>query len=353
MNRIRARFNLSLGGFALDTELDIPGSGITAVYGPSGAGKSTLLRCIAGLERPRGFLEVNGHRWQDTDRFVPPHRRALGYVFQDANLFPHLSVAGNLNFGYRRLAQENRRITLQRAAGLLGLEPLLARSPARLSGGERQRTAIARALLTSPELLLLDEPLSALDRGSRHEILPYLEDLHKELAIPVVYVSHAVDEVARLADYTVLMENGRVQAGGATAEMLVRVGLTDDDAAVALVETVVAGHDDDFHLTHLDFPGGRIHIPRGELPLGEPVRVQVYARDVSLALARPEHTSILNIFPARVTGLTQTGPGRVTARLDVAGTTLLARVTRKSAVALGLEPGLQLYAQVKSVALAG
>jgi molybdate transport system ATP-binding protein len=356
VNGIRACFQLNLARFRLNLDLEIPGTGVTAIYGPSGAGKSTLLRCIAGLEHsPGGFLEVNGNRWQDGTRFTPPHRRSLGYVFQDANLFPHLSVRGNLEYGFRRLQPAQRRVEVERAVALLGLAPLLDRSPARLSGGERQRTAIARALLTSPDLLLFDEPLASLDRRSKDEILPYLEELHRELDIPVLYVSHAVDEVARLADYAVLLDEGRVLDAGEMAEMLTRLGFTatDDEAAMAVVETTVAGHDEAFHLTRLDFPGGRFYVSRRDLAPGQSVRVQVYARDVSITLRPPEHTSILNIFPARVAALADAGPGRVTVRLDAGGNPLLARVTRKSAAALGLQPGLDVYLQVKSVALTG
>ena len=209
---IRARFRLDYSGFSLDVDLDLPGRGVTALFGPSGSGKTTLLRAIAGLEHaPGGALAVNGDVWQDTVRFVPTHKRSLGYVFQEASLFPHLSVQGNLQYGQKRVPVAQRRVSLDQAIALLDIGHLLDRKPARLSGGERQRIGIARALATSPRLLLMDEPLAALDHARKQEILPYLERLHDELDIPVLYVSHAPDEVARLADHIV----GVARGGGA------------------------------------------------------------------------------------------------------------------------------------------
>ena len=210
---IAARFQLAWPGFSLDVDLRVPATGVTALYGPSGSGKTTLLRCVAGLERAAsGFLAIGDEIWQDQTRFVPTHQRALGYVFQDAALFPHLSVQENLEFGLRRIAAGERRVSLDEAVDLLGIRPLLSRRPGRLSGGERQRVAIARALAVSPRLLLLDEPLAALDLARKREILPYLQRLHETLQIPVLYVTHSPDEVARLADHLVVLEQGRVLA---------------------------------------------------------------------------------------------------------------------------------------------
>lgn len=350
-----AHFCASLGSFVLDVEFTTPGQGITALFGPSGSGKTSLLRCIAGLERARGHLTVNGECWQDDERgvFVPTHRRPLGYVFQEASLFPHLSVRGNLEYGWKRIAPAERRVAFEQAVDLLGIARLLDRSPTRLSGGERQRVAIARALLTSPRLLLMDEPLSALDQASKADILPYLERLHDELSIPVLYVSHLVDEVARLADHMVFLEQGRVCAAGPINELLTRLDLplAHADESEALIDATVAAHDEEFQLTYVDFPGGRVSIARQPFPIGHPVRVRIRARDVSLTLERQEHTSILNIFPARVLDVADDTPSQVMVRLDAAGAVLLARITRKSAAALGLERGARVYAQVKSVAL--
>jgi molybdate transport system ATP-binding protein len=353
--RIELRFSGSLGAFALDAAFDCPMRGVTALFGPSGCGKTTTLRCVAGLQRMAGLLRVGAEVWQDDARrlFRRPHERPVGYVFQEASLFPHLSVRRNLDYGLRRVPAPDRRVTLEEAATLLGVAELLGRRPDSLSGGQRQRVAIARALLTSPRLLLMDEPLASLDRQSKHEILPYLERLHDELAMPVLYVSHAPDEVARLADHLVLIDNGVVRASGPLRELRTRLDLALDLGAEAdaVIEARVVGHDDDFHLSHLDFPGGRFSITRYDLPVGRPARLRVLARDVSITLAPQTGTSILNIFPAVIAELAEEDPAQVLVRLELGGAAMLARVTRKSMHSLGLAPGKRVYAQVKSAAL--
>ena len=351
---LHARFYLQRDNFALNVELSVPMTGISAVFGPSGCGKTTLLRALAGLERcENGFLSLGDDVWQDDRRFIPTYQRPLGYVFQEANLFPHLSVLGNLEYGYRRLPQQQRTLKLDQVVPLLGIQPLLNRSPAQLSGGERQRVAIGRALLTSPRLLLMDEPLSALDVKSKHEIYPFLDRLHQELAIPILYVSHATDEVARLANHLVLMEAGNVLASGPIAEMLTRsdLPLAHGAEAESLVEAKVTGHDDQFHLTYLTFAGGQFTVPRSLLAEGQNVRLRILARDVSLTLQRQSDTSILNIFPVTVEEIVEENPAQVTVRLNANGAIILSRVTRKSAAVLGLEKAKTLYAQVKSVAI--
>lgn len=358
MTGVQAHFGLTLGAFRLAASFEAPATGVTALFGPSGSGKTTVLRCVAGLERAdEGSLRVNGDCWQDESRrlFRPPHRRPIGYVFQEPSLFPHLSVRGNLEYGLKRVDPGQRRVDFDQAAELLGVVRLLERSPARLSGGERQRVAIARALLTSPSLLLMDEPLAALDSQSKAEIMPYLERLHAELSVPVLYVSHSPSEVARLADHMVVMEDGQVGAEGPLSDLMTRLDLplSRGEHAEAVLEGVVAGHDDAFHLTEVAVAGVRIAIPRQDLAIGERVRLRIQARDVSLALVPPERSSIVNVLPARVVELDQHAPGLVTVRLRVDGAGLLARVTARSAAQLGLEPGQQLYAQVKAVALAG
>lgn len=358
MSGLHARFQLQRGAFTLDATFSAPARGVTALFGPSGSGKTTALRCIAGLERAAGTLRFADETWQDERRFVPTHRRPIGYVFQEASLFPHLSVRHNLEYGWRQIAPAQRRVAFDDAVQLLGITPLLGRDPRHLSGGERQRVAIARALLTSPRLLLMDEPLSALDTRSKAEILPYLERLHDELAIPVIYVSHAPDEVARLADTLVLMEQGRVVAAGAVGEMMVRsdLPLAHDDDAAAVIDAVVVQHDEVYQLTTLQFEGGQMTVGRCAQPLGARVRLRVHARDVSLALGRHADSSILNILPAQVMALEAAGPSQVMVRLCIgpAGPTpLLARITRKSADLLQLEVGRQLHVQIKSVALMG
>lgn len=356
MSGIRAHFRLSYPGFALDAALDLPGRGVSALFGPSGSGKTTVLRCIAGLERAAGRLEVNGELWQDDEvnrSALPVHRRPIGYVFQEASLFAHLDVRRNLEYGWKRVPAAERRIGFDQAVDWLGLAALLERMPARLSGGERQRVAMARALLTSPRLLLLDEPLSALDQASKSEILPYLKTLHRQLDIPMIYVSHSLDEVARLADYLVLLKQGRVVASGLPGELMTRIDLSlaPGEDAEALLEGTVAGHESAYHLTTVRFAGGVMTLPFHEIAVGEPVRLRIKARDVSLTLAQQTGTSILNILPATVTALADDTPGQTLVALDIGGTPLLARITRKSATTLGLQAGASVFAQIKGVAI--
>ncbi len=358
MSGISARFSLALGEFRLDAGFEAPGRGVTALFGPSGSGKTTLLRCLAGLERaPDSYLEVNGEIWQDDSKgiYLPTHRRPLGYVFQEASLFPHLDVRRNLEYGWKRIPATQRRVGFDQAVELVGIGQLLDRDPARLSGGERQRVAIARALLVSPDLLLMDEPLAALDLASKRDILPYLERLHDELSIPVLYVSHSPDEVARLADYMVLMEKGKTIASGPIHEMLTRLDLplAHGDEAGVVVDTVIGEHDQAFHLSRLDFSGGSISVAQQPYALGHAMRLRIHARDVSLALERHGDSSILNILPARVVEIAEENPAQVMLKLDAGGIPLLARITRKSCALLELRPGMAVFAQVKSVALLG
>ena len=351
---IEARFRFARGDFRLDVDLDLPAQGISALFGPSGCGKTSLLRAIAGLDRyAEGRLVVHGVTWQDGTRFRAPHRRPIGYVFQEASLFDHLSVAGNLEYGLRRVPEADRRIPLQRAVALLGIEPLLKRQPATLSGGERQRVAIARALAVSPRLLLMDEPLAAVDLERRQEILPWIESLHRELDIPVIYVSHSPEEVARLADHLVLLREGRVLAAGDVHDLFTRLDLplALDNDATSVIEATVAGHDEEYRLTHLEFVGGRLTLARQSVAVGSAVRLRLAARDVSLTLQRQTGTSILNILPVTVQDISLSDEAQVTVRLLAGRVPILARVTRKSARDLGLQPGMAVYAQVKGIAL--
>jgi molybdate transport system ATP-binding protein len=355
---IKASFRRAFNGFSLDVSLAVPGRRVTAIFGPSGSGKTSLLRSIAGLERDgNGYLAVNGEVWQDdaSGVFLPVHRRPLGYVFQEASLFAHLDVRGNLDFGLRRVPGSQRRVSLEQAVELLGLQALMQRMPESLSGGERQRVAIARALATSPRLLLMDEPLASLDIARKAEILPYLERLHDELDMPVLYVSHAPDEVARLADHLVLMDAGRVTASGPTRELMTRLDLplAHGDAAAAVLDAVVSTVEPDWHMSHAEFPGGRISLLNPSLQVGQRVRVRIQARDVSLTLQRQEGTSVQNIFPVTVTSLADDSPGQFMVALDAGGSALLARITRKSAQSLQLRPGSRVFAQVKGVAVLG
>ncbi len=353
---ITARFQLDYGNFTLVVDLQLPGTGITVLFGHSGSGKTTLLRCIAGLQHaPQGFLEINGNIWQDSERglFLPTYKRPLGYVFQEANLFPHLTVAGNLQFGLKRIAKPAGAVDLQHILELLGIDHLLKRMPDRLSGGERQRVAIARALSLNPEVLLMDEPLASLDFKRKHEILPFLSRLHEQLAIPVLYVTHSQQEVAQLADTLVIMAEGRVLASGPLSETLSRldVPLAQDREASAVWQVTVVEHETDYHLTRVAFLGGTLSLPMVDAAIGTPLRVQIYARDVSIVLEAPTATSILNVLPATITGLADDRGGQSVVLLQVGTQSLLAHITRKSALLLNLQIGMPVYVQIKGTSI--
>ncbi|WP_223529658.1 molybdenum ABC transporter ATP-binding protein [Pseudomonas sp. GL-R-19] len=356
---IQMRLKLGYPGFALDVDLQLPGRGVTALYGHSGSGKTTCLRCIAGLERAdQGFIQVNDEVWQDSENklFVAPHKRAIGYVFQEASLFPHLSVLANLQFGLKRIPKSQRRVDMAHATELLGISHLLDRRPQHLSGGERQRVGMARALLTSPRLLLMDEPLAALDAQRKSEILPYLQRLHDELDIPVLYVSHSQDEVARLADHIVLLNNGKALASGPIGQTLARLDLPlamGDDAGVVIVGRVSA-YDADYQLLSLQLPDTtlNIRVPHTPMDTGQTLRCKVQARDVSLSLHSAEQSSILNRLPVTVVSeMNADNAAHVLIRLDAAGSPLLARITRYSRDQLNVHSGQQLWAQIKAVAV--
>jgi molybdate transport system ATP-binding protein len=353
----RIRLKLPRAGFELAVDLALPARGITALFGASGSGKTSLLRCVAGLERAQGGLvRIGGEVWQDdaAGRFLPTWRRPLGYVFQEASLFEHLDVQANLHYGLKRSGAPAAAGALQAAIELLGIEGLLRRAPAQLSGGERQRVAIARALATQPRLLLLDEPLSALDHARRQEVLPWLERLRDESSIPMLYVTHAADEVARLADHLVVLDRGRVQAAGPVAEVLAAidtpVSLGEDTGA--LLTGRVAERDARWHLSRVEFPGGSLWLGDAGIKLGQTVRLRVLARDVSITTEEPRHTSIQNHLPCVIEASSADAhPAQVLLRLRIGKSVLLARITRRAFDSLGLRPGLQAWAQVKSVAL--
>ncbi|MBL7003678.1 MAG: molybdenum ABC transporter ATP-binding protein [Gammaproteobacteria bacterium] len=353
-NSIDVLFKLVKGDFLLDVDFTIPAKGVTALFGPSGCGKTTLLRAIAGLERSQiGQLTVAGNTWQNANHFIAPHQRPIGYVFQEASLFEHLSIQQNLEYGLKRVAADKRKVSLEQAIELLGIAPLLKRNTYSLSGGERQRVAIARALAVSPELLLMDEPLAALDQKRKNDVLPYIEKLRKELDIPVIYVSHSLEEVAQLADYLVLMQSGQVQSYGDIHDLFTRLDLplAHELDASAIIHAEVIGFDETYHLTHLSFAAGTISVASQGLKLGDKVRLRLMARDVSLTLEHQKGTSILNIFPATVEELIDVGEAQVTVRLLAGDVPMLSKITRKSAADLNLSKGKSVFAQVKSVAL--
>lgn len=350
-----------LGDFELAAEFSAPSAGITALFGRSGAGKTTLINALAGLIRPdRGRIAVDDEilfsAVDGIDR--RPERRRLGYVFQESRLFPHYSVRGNLDYGRPRGRPRDPALAFEAVVELLRLEALLSRRPNDLSGGEKQRVAIGRALLANPRLLLMDEPLASLDLAHRAEILPFIEELRDRLHIPIIYVSHAMEEVVRLADTLVLMSEGRVAAVGAVEDLTSRLDLrplTERFEAGAVIRASVAGNDLVFGLTELGFAGGRLRVPHLGLPLGTPVRARIRARDVALALERPRGLSILNVFAGRVVEIAADQGPMVDVRLDIGKpdrpVALWARITRRSTHDLQLEVGKPIHALVKSVAL--
>jgi molybdate transport system ATP-binding protein len=345
--------DLTLPGFALAARFAGTGA-VTALFGRSGAGKTTLTALLTGHLRPdRGHIRLGSRVLVDTAAaiFVPPHRRRIGTVFQDGRLFAHLSVRTNLLYGtwFNRAASRRR---LDEIVALLGLEALLGRMPSALSGGEKQRVAIGRALLAAPELLVLDEPLAALDAPRKAEILPYLELLRDRLNLPMVYVSHALDEVVRLADTLVLMEAGQVRAAGPIDEIMSRLDLgpgTGRTEAGAVLAARVMAIDPAYGLATLDFPGGRLRVPADRLAPGQDVRLHIRARDVAIALEPPRGLSILNALPATIVEMAA-DDGAVELRLTLGPSLLVARITRLSAETLGLRPGLAVHALIKSVA---
>lgn len=354
---IDVAFRGGLGAFRLDVEFSIPAQGVTGLFGPSGCGKTSVLRAMAGLLRlPDGHCVVAGDAWQAGERFTPAHRRPVGFVFQEASLFAHLSVRKNLLFGAPKRGALS--IGLGDTVDLLGLGGLLERAPHHLSGGERQRVAIGRALLSQPRLLLMDEPLSALDRTTKDGILPFLERLNAALALPVIYVSHDMGEVERLADHLVLMEAGRVRAVGPLAQLQSDPALplaASRDAAVSL-SARVRSYDAGEGLLTLDVNGGRFLVPAAGGTAGAVRRLRIFAGDVSLAPEPPRASTILNTLPARIVSVSQAGPHESLVVLglghDGAGDRLLARISRRSLHDLSLREGREVYAQVKGVALA-
>ena len=381
---IKAQFELTLAGkrdseFRLAVDFTVPGSGVTAIFGPSGCGKTTLLRCIAGLQQPQqGLLRVNGETWHDAAGSLAAHERPIGYVFQEANLFPHLSARGNLEFAIRRAATPLSEARVKHLIDLMGIGHLLEQQPDQLSGGERQRVAIARALLVNPKLLLMDEPLAALDTRRKQDILPFLETLHSELDLPILYVTHSLEEVARLADYLLLMEAGTIAAQGLLSEVLSRTDLPIDlgDDSGAVLNGHIAEQDKQWQLARIDLGGADLWVRDSGEAIGAKVRVRILARDISLTRTASDQSSILNRLPVMVQSVEQDRdkalalvslalPGgdaddvvdRQGSRAREAGAgaseghCLLARLSQRSVHDLNLQPGDQVWAQIKSVAI--
>ena len=343
--------------FEVAVDLKLPPEGITALFGASGSGKTSILRCVAGLTRGKNcVVRIAGETWQDdaVGVFLPTWRRSLGYVFQESSLFEHLTVEGNLTYGLRRTTGGPGAKALAEAIELLGIGALLPRRPQALSGGERQRVAIARAIATRPRLLLLDEPLASLDQTRRRDILPWLERIRDELKTPMLYVTHSVDEVARLADHLVVLERGRIKASGQVNEVL--PGLSDPalggEDLGALLSGQVTQTDTPWHLAHVAFNGGGVWVRDNGLPVGRAVRLRILARDVSISTAEPRQTSIQNQLSCQIEAISgDAHPSQALIRLKCGDVILLARVTKRAVEALGLTPAMRVWAQVKSVAL--
>jgi len=358
-NRLQASFDVSFAGFDLNAALDLPARGVTTLFGPSGSGKSTLLRCLAGLERSQsGFMQLGDAVWQDESKniFLPTQQRGLGYVFQEPRLFNHLSVRGNLEYGFKRTPVNQRRLGLDQVLELLALAHLLERKPRNLSLGEQQRVAIGRALLASPKLLLMDEPLASLDIARKREVLPFIRKLHDELDIPVVYVSHSLQEVLQITDTMVLMRDGKTVATGPLTELCSELELSQylGDMSGSVLETTVAAHEPEFALSRLTFNAGQLYVPLQNCAVGHGLRVHVLARNVGIALEKPQATtSFLNILEATVAevSLPEADKHSVQIKLDV-GVPLLANISRKSLHTLSLAPGQKVYALIKAVSLA-
>lgn len=341
--------------FSLDVDLTLPAEGVTAIFGPSGSGKTTLLRCIAGLEKASsGQLTVNDEPWQNGDFFLPTYKRPLGYVFQEASLFSHLSAEDNLNYAAKRASVPPTEERYKQIIEIMGINHILKRYPHQLSGGEKQRVAIARALLIQPDILLMDEPLASLDSNRKQEILPYLENLKNTLSIPILYVSHSMDEVAHLADYCVVMEHGQVVTHGGLTEVFSRLDLPQSlgqDSGV-IIQGTVSERDTEWHLSRIVFHGGNIWVRDGGDDIGQTVRIRILARDVSLTELPCDLSSILNRIYVTVTEIIDDqDEAMALVRLKAGSEFIIARLTRRSVAHLELRPGSNIWAQIKSAAI--
>ena len=353
---LRIRIHRPLSNFNLSLDLNLPPTGITVLYGASGSGKTSLLRCVAGLDRPKpGYIQIEDETWQDDARniFIPTWQRGVGYIFQEASLFPHLTVIENLKYGLKR--SPNQAQNLNPIIELLGIETLLNRLPSALSGGERQRVAIARALATQPRVLLLDEPLSALDHARRADILPWFERLRQELKLPMLYVTHSAEELIRLADHVVVLEHGQEKTSGALNTVLTELkhpAIIGEEAG-ALLYAKLTTQDTHWHLVEAKFEGGSIWLSDKGRPLGSSVRIRILAKDVNLSLTPPAQTSILNALPGKILdwGPDQ-HPAHALVRVQCGNTTLLSRITQKSFAKLALKKDTPVWLLIKAVALA-
>lgn len=359
-DKIHAQFQLmrqSKGAkpFELKVATELPSQGVTAIFGHSGSGKTTFLRCVAGLERAQtGYLEVQGQVWQGAKQFLPTHKRPLGYVFQEASLFEHLTALGNLKFAMKRAAEPTSSEAFEKIVSLMGIESILPRYPSQLSGGERQRVAIARALLIQPRILLMDEPLASLDNPRKQEILPYLAKLRTSLDIPILYVSHSVDEIAQLADHVMVLEGGQLVAQGALSDVFARTdlkALSGFDMG-AVWQGKVIERQSQWHLAKVACGDANLWVRDAGDDIGGDLRLRILARDVSLSRSASDDSSIVNRLPVTIIEVTpDQDEAMVLLRLESAGQVLLARLTRRSLETMQLAVGQLLWAQIKSVAI--
>ncbi len=350
---------LSLADFTLKIDQHLPAQGITVLFGPSGSGKTTVLRCLAGLEQATGVITFEDETWQDSARniFRPTWQREIGYVFQEASLFEHMDVRANLHFGLRRvkhIGRTGQTQDLDAAVALLGIGHLLDRSITSLSGGERQRVAIARALATRPKLLLLDEPLASLDVARRKEVLPWLERLHRELRIPILYVTHSMDELVRLADHVVLLDKGVVQSSGSITQVLGShnvARLIGDETSVVTVAEVTEQNVQD-QTVWVRFGGGHVWVPDHALSVGQTVRLQILAREVSLSLTKHEDTTIQNYLQGVIEAIEfDVHPSQALLRVRCGQEVILSRAPLRFITKLGLDVGSEVWCQIKSIVL--
>ncbi|MBO6826506.1 MAG: molybdenum ABC transporter ATP-binding protein [Sneathiella sp.] len=350
-----------LGDFSIEAAFAAPTSGVTAIFGPSGCGKTSILRAVAGLNSSlTGLIQIGEEIWQDAASYTPPHKRAVGYVFQEASLFPHLSVIKNIGYGMKRSKKSHLSPNLDELTQLLGISDLLDRMPNNLSGGEKQRVAIARALLSSPEILLMDEPMAALGQDNKNEILPYLEKLHKHLKIPIFYVTHDMQEVERLADHLILMENGKVRAYGKPADLISDPSLPFQkrSGAAAILDGVIRGYDPQYDLTTIEVAGTPLIVPGNIDAIETTKRLRIKASDVGLSLTQTsEGMSYLNNPLATIISIETINPAQEMVKLQLGkaeeNTYLLAAITRKSAEQMGLQPGQTVSTLIKSISFMG
>lgn len=351
---LKVKINLTQKNFELTVDLTFPGQGITVIYGPSGCGKTTLLRAIAGLEdKLQGAIIFNDQVWLNETKKLAVEKRRIGYVFQEASLFNHLNVADNLNFGLKRSKIKNKVFDFEEVVKLLGLSELLQQNCQTLSGGQKQRVAIARAILSHPQILLMDEPLASLDNFSKQEILPYLEKIHQQLKLPILYVSHSEEEVARLADYLIVMQQGKVIEQGKLFDIIgsLESQFSKLDDSFGLIDCVVSQVNQSYQLAQLSFDGLKLRLPLNNLQAGQKVRVRVMARDISICLTPPLDTSILNIIPATIEDIQSDDKGLCLVVLKVASFNLIARISEYSRQQLQLKNQLSVFIQIKAMAL--